>query len=132
MLVQLNSCSLVGCLQKNSLGTERFRKEFKTCERLEFLPAVGIEGRCGNRSRKWVNFPQVGNGIRGELKMGKVFVIVVLIDAIFILGIIGLLRLKKDKKIKEGIASVLALMGLFVVMIFSLLAMILAALLVMG
>lgn len=63
--------------------------------------------------------------------MGKALIILVLTDAVFILAVIGLLRLKKEKKIKEGIASVLALLGLFAVMICSLLVMILAALLVM-
>lgn len=63
--------------------------------------------------------------------MGKALIIVLLIDAVFILAIIRLLRLKNEKKIKEGIASVLALLGLFVVMLCSLFAMILAALLVM-
>lgn len=61
----------------------------------------------------------------------KVFIIVLLLDAIFILAVIGLLRLKKEKKLKEGIASVFALIGLFAVTILSLFAMILAALMVM-
>lgn len=63
--------------------------------------------------------------------MAKFLIVVVLIDAVFILAIVGLLRLKREKKIKEGIASALVMLGLFVVMGCSLLAMILAALLVM-
>lgn len=64
--------------------------------------------------------------------MGKLLIIVLLLDVVFVLAVIGLLRLKNEKKIKEGIASVLALLGLFAVMLCSLFAMILAALLVMA
>lgn len=64
--------------------------------------------------------------------MGKLLIIVLFIDAVFVLAVIGLLRLKNEKKIKEGVASVLVLLGLFAVMLSSLFAMILAALLVMA
>lgn len=64
--------------------------------------------------------------------MVKALIIAFVLDAIFILGIIGLLRLKKKKKINEGLASVLALLGLFVVMFCSFAVMILAALLAMS
>lgn len=94
------------------------------------------EGSLLNKSRLII-FPQGGwraangNFKLGEMEMGKALIILVLTDAVFILAVIGLLRLKKEKKIKEGIASVLALLGLFAVMFCSLLVMILAALLVM-